>query len=324
MTRGLTAKPIQRTPGPGYCPGTGRPPAGRNGAARPASTMSYAESGVSPQKTSTAPRSACDFSVDRNWSPRFSRYVALTSMPVCSSKVLRTGPAMRRGASTYTTTVPWRGISTRSSSGRFSAPGPQAKCAAAARRTAGCIARLALLTIGAGTVAARRPAHQAPLHSMPLPLFRRRALRESDRGSRRCTTVPLARHVPPVAPERARWGCSRAGNALECPHEPSEGAVAYHRSGGARGDRRDRPGPATRCPQVQFPPPGRQLLLLEVRGLVQPLGLLLPSLQRDLLRVHRLRPGSEQPEGQQGSFPFDQAPGPTTSLRPLRRSPLWI
>src|SRR2546422_4249563 len=41
---------------------SGRAPAGRNGTASPASTISYADRGVSPQNTSTVPCAARDLS----------------------------------------------------------------------------------------------------------------------------------------------------------------------------------------------------------------------------------------------------------------------
>src|SRR2546422_4578803 len=155
-------------------------------------------------------------------------------MPVCSSKVLSTGPAMRRGASAYTTTFPCPGTLTTSSGGS-PAPCPQAqRRAAEARRASGAGLRGVVMS-EAGTLAARRPALQAG-----------------------CRAAPGAR------------------NALECPHEPGAGTVANHRAGRAGRPGRGGPCPAPRRPEVHLSSPGRQLLLLEVRRLVQPPGLLLP------------------------------------------------
>src|SRR2546428_1312420 len=203
-------------------------------------------------------------------------------MPVCSSKVLSTGPAMRRGASTYTTTVPWPGTLTTSSGGSPApCPQPHRTPAQARRRSVGGLRGVVMSE--AGTLAARRPALQAGYRAAP-----------------------------------------GAGNALECPHEPGAGTVAHDRAGGAGRPGRGRPCTAPRRPEVHLPPCGCQLLLLEVRRLVQPPGLLLPPFPSDVLRVRRLRAGSQQPESQQGSFPLDQAPGRTITHRPLTRCPPWI
>src|SRR6266571_187377 len=199
-------------------------------------------------------------------------------MPVCSSKVLSTGPAMRRGASTYTTTVPWPGTLTTSSGGR-PAPSPQAQrmpVQARRRRRVGGLREVAISE--AGTLAARRPALQAGYRAAP-----------------------------------------GAGNALECPHESGQRTVAQNRAGGSARPGRGRPCTAPRPPEVHLPPRRRQLLLLEVRRLVQPPGLLLPPFPPDVLRVRRLRAGGEQSESQQGSFPLDRAPGRTITHRPLTR-----